>query len=78
MDTGDAAFATNLRQFRTARGLSQERLAEMVGTATTQVCRWETAAQDIKLGNMRRVASALGVSLDALVGDEDGQSLAGA
>lgn len=63
-------FATNLRTLRQARGVSQERLAEMAGLHRTYISSVERGARNISIDNIARLAKALGVSPDKLLGDE--------
>jgi len=69
----DKAFALNyekgyeefkigeiLRQAREKVGLTQEELAERVGTQKTAISRIENHAEDIKLSTLEKVAAALG------------------
>lgn len=63
-------FATNLRTLRQARGVSQERLAEMAGLHRTYISSVERGARNISIDNIARLAKALGVSPDKLLGGE--------
>jgi len=53
-----------LKQAREQAGLSQEELAQRVGTKKTAISRIENHAQDIKLSTIQKVAKALGKSLE--------------
>lgn len=53
-----------LREAREQAGLTQEELADKVGTQKTAISRIENHAQDIKLSTIQRVARALGKSLE--------------
>lgn len=57
----------NIRQHRLARGLSQERLAELTSLHRTYVGGVERGERNIGLLNLARLARALGVSLSDLV-----------
>lgn len=52
-----------LRQARLDAGLTQEALAERLGTKKTAVSRIENHAEDIKLSTLERYARALGKHL---------------
>ena len=49
-----------LRQARKEAGLTQEELADRVGTRKTAISRIENHAEDIKLSTIEKVAKALG------------------
>jgi DNA-binding XRE family transcriptional regulator len=53
-----------LRQAREEAGLTQEELADRVGTQKTAISRIENHAEDIKLSTIQKVAKALGRSLE--------------
>ncbi len=53
-----------LRQAREAAGLTQEQLADRIGTKKTAISRLENHAGDIKLSTIRKVSDALGRSLE--------------
>jgi transcriptional regulator with XRE-family HTH domain len=63
------AFGEAVRKFRTARGLSQEKLAERANIHRTYIGDVERGLRNIALVNMHRIASALEVSLSALIGE---------
>ena len=69
-------IAMKLREIRTDRGMSQNRLAELTGMDPKQVCRHENAEHDISSCTLLQYAEALGVSPLALMperfsGEED-------
>lgn len=53
-----------LRQAREEAGLTQEELADRVGTQKTAISRMENHAEDIKLSTIQKVAKALGKNLE--------------
>ncbi len=61
-------FAVNLREVRTNKGLSQEKLAELAGLHRTYVSQVERSVVSISLDNIEKLAAALDVSEDQLVG----------
>lgn len=63
-----ARLAANLRRIRTDHGLSQEKLAEMAGLHRTYVSQVERGVVSISLDNIERLAQALGIVEDDLVG----------
>nr|MCR5099488.1 helix-turn-helix domain-containing protein [Lachnospiraceae bacterium] len=42
---GPTGFSRNLKRLRKEMGLSQEALAELIGTSNTTICRYETGSQ---------------------------------
>ena len=61
-------FAENIRKYRTARGLTQEELAESVGISGQAVSKWETSDTLPDTSLLPARADALGVSIDCLFG----------
>ncbi len=60
----DFKIGVILRQAREEAGLTQEELADRVGTQKTAISRMENHAEDIKLSTIQKVAKALGRSLE--------------
>jgi transcriptional regulator with XRE-family HTH domain len=60
-------FAKRLRQMRSAKGISQEKLGALAGVHRTYIGMLERAEKNITLGNMERIAKALGVRIRDLV-----------
>lgn len=48
---------------REKAGLTQEQLARKVHTTKSAICRWERQASNIRVGNLQRIAKALGLHL---------------
>ncbi|HET7621359.1 MAG TPA: helix-turn-helix transcriptional regulator [Gemmatimonadaceae bacterium] len=67
-----ALVARDIHELRTSQGLSQKKLAELVGTRQSVIARLEDAAYEgHSLRMLRRVAGALGAHLTVhLVPDE--------
>ena len=61
------AFGKAVRRLRTARGVSQERLAEEVGIHRTYVGDVERGLRNIGLLNVDRIATALETDLAGLM-----------
>ena len=61
------AFAENLLNARKRKGLSQEKLAEMLHVSRQAVSKWETGESMPDMDNLIRLREALGISLDALL-----------
>src|SRR5437016_2744167 len=58
-----------LAETRLAAGLTQEQLAERLGTTQSQISRIEKRGEDITIGTLRRYVSALGKDLALKVKD---------
>ena len=56
-----------LRSLRESRKLSLEAVAHDVGISTSQLSRYETGIKDPHLGELRKIANCLGVSLSVLI-----------
>jgi ribosome-binding protein aMBF1 (putative translation factor) len=61
------AFGLAVRRLRTARGLSQEQLAEDVGIHRTYIGDVERGLRNLGLLNVDRIAAALGTDLAGLM-----------
>lgn len=59
-----------VRRLRTDRGLTVEGLGEAIGRAASQVSLIENGKRELKLGEIQRIAKALGVTLDDLLSPE--------
>ena len=66
-DNPKAAFGQAVRKLRVAKGLSQERLAELADIHRTYIGDVERGARNVSLVNMTRIAAALGVPLSRLI-----------
>lgn len=51
---------SQLTQARLEKGLSQEQLAELIGTKRSNICRIESGAQNLSLDSMIKISKALG------------------
>jgi len=58
-------FGSNLRKHRTARGLSQEKFAELCGLHRTYISDIECFQRNVGLENVQRIADAL--EIDAYI-----------
>ena len=64
------AIGQRIRKIRKARGISQEKLAEMVDISTTHMSHIETGNTKLSLPVFVDIATALDVQADALLYDE--------
>lgn len=60
-------FASNVRRLRLERNLTQELLAEGAGLHTNYISSVERGQRNISIGNIERIACALGVSMAELL-----------
>jgi transcriptional regulator with XRE-family HTH domain len=60
-------FGNRIRKERLAKGLSQEKLAELAGMHRTYIGMIERAEKNITLVNIEKIAKALGISLGELM-----------
>ncbi len=67
-----ATLGERIYKYRTARGLSQLELSELLDVSRQSISKWETDAAVPELSKLVRMAEIFGISLDALVlGKED-------
>lgn len=52
-------FGTNLREYRTKKGLSQEKFAEICGLHRTYISDIECFQRNVSLENVQKIADAL-------------------
>ncbi|MBR2282326.1 MAG: helix-turn-helix transcriptional regulator [Spirochaetales bacterium] len=64
----DMKMAENIRAFRKQRGLTQEKLAEVLGVTTGAVHKWEAGLSIPELPLILDMADFFDVSVDALIG----------
>jgi transcriptional regulator with XRE-family HTH domain len=65
--TEDLEPAYQVARLRTMRGLTQEQLAEMVGTKQPSIARLESGKMEPRLSFLRRVVEALGGRLQVQI-----------
>ena len=70
-------FSDRLKKVRESRGLSQLDLAKKTGLQPTAISHFETDARSPSFDNLRRLADALSVNTDYLLGRSEEPSLAG-
>ncbi|MCP4438005.1 MAG: helix-turn-helix transcriptional regulator [Aureispira sp.] len=62
-------FADNLKKIRAEKGLKREDLAQKVDTSAAIIGRYERGERTPSIEIAKNLATALGISLDYLVGD---------
>ena len=61
-------LASNIKKLREAKGLSQEKLARLADVANNTLIKMESGEnQNPTLNSLKKVAKALGVSVDDLI-----------
>jgi transcriptional regulator with XRE-family HTH domain len=68
---GDVAFPDNLTRLRHQRGLTQQALANAAHIHVTQLRRYEAGTSQPTLDVLRRIATTLTTSIDALANDDE-------
>jgi transcriptional regulator with XRE-family HTH domain len=63
----NSGFPQRLSVLRKERGLTQQALADLVGSGTTQIKRYEAGASQPTLDVIRKISTALQVSADMLL-----------
>ena len=66
-------FGKNLKKYRLALGLSQEKIAEKCGLHRTYISTVERFQRNISIENVQRIADALGVEAYKLFIDDKGE-----
>lgn len=74
----ETPFAACLRSALAEAGMTQNDLAELVGTTPAAVSRYATGLRVPRIETARKIADALGVGLDALCYSERADELADA
>lgn len=64
-------FASNLKKYRTQKGLSQETFAEMSGLHRTYISAIEREKRSIALENIQKIANALNIDTYLLFVDKE-------
>jgi transcriptional regulator with XRE-family HTH domain len=64
-------FPERLKAARNLRGLNQDQLAERSGLKSSAISHFETANRKPSFDNLKRLADALGVTTDYLLGRAD-------
>jgi len=67
MNNVTRVISRGLRRARLARNVSQQQVAEMLGTGATQISRYERGEQDPTATRLVELAILYGISLDDLV-----------
>ena len=68
------ALGERIKTCRQSAGLSQEKVAELVGVSRQAVTKWETGQSAPSTENLFRLAEILGTTVDFLLADEEKSS----
>lgn len=63
----------NLKQIRESKGISQKELASALGVTESAVSHWESNRYLPAAENLHLAAKALGVTIDELVAEPEGE-----
>jgi len=63
-----AGYGHNVRSLRLSQGMSQTKLGELAGCTHSPICLHEQMANGPGLRVVTRIAQALGVTVDTLIG----------
>lgn len=69
------SFGSRLRAARSRAGMKQGQLAEALGVSVQAVSGWERDVYKPEVGNVIKIASALGISADDLMSEDAGETL---
>lgn len=64
-------FAEKLSKMRKERGLTQQKMAKLIGVGIAQMRRYEKGRSSPTMEVIKNIARSLGVSVDELIFDED-------
>ncbi len=64
-------FAEKLTKLRKERGLTQQKMAQLIGVGIAQMRRYEKGKSSPTLEVFKNIARSLGISADELIFDED-------
>lgn len=67
LQVGRGRIARNLRDWRVARGLSQEKLSEISGFTQAYISQIENGACNIRIDSMEKLAEVLDIDLVELL-----------
>lgn len=67
-------MGAKIKQLRSKKGLSQEKLAEKLNVSRSAVAKWEADGGIPEIDNLLQLSLAFGISIDELVGNANGQN----
>ena len=66
-DSINIDIGRRIRNHRNRNGLTQQELADRLGVIQQQVAKWEAAGANPQAKTLKRIAEALGCSIDELI-----------
>lgn len=60
-------ICNNIKNFRKAKGLTQDQLGKLVGTTGTAIMRYEKGKRKLDYDKMAKIAEALDISVEQLI-----------
>lgn len=75
VDIHYTTFGERLRQIRKEHNLSQEALAQLLGTTKQMLCRYELNQRSPRIEQVHKYAEKLHVPVDYLLGDTDAEAI---
>lgn len=67
-------FGERLKSLRKAAGITQQELADKLNVHLQTVSKWERGVSEPDISQLGEISSALGLSLEKLLGEEEGES----
>lgn len=67
-------MGAKIKQLRSKKGLSQEKLAEKLNISRSAVAKWEADGGIPEIDNLLQLSLVFGISIDELVGNANGQN----
>jgi transcriptional regulator with XRE-family HTH domain len=67
-------FYRNIRNIRKGKGITQVQLAEAIGVKRPVISKYESGAVPLTVEQLQKIATALDVPLDYIIGDADVKS----
>lgn len=67
-------YPNRIREWREERGLTQDQLAEKIGSHKTHISAWERGKSDLAMRWMHRIAAALNISVADVLSFRDNPS----
>jgi transcriptional regulator with XRE-family HTH domain len=70
--------SNNVALLRKKKGLSQEKLAELLGCSRQTITRWETGSREPRVSDLLKIASVLDCTIEDLINISNPTKSAGA